>query len=139
LAVQDKSLKRDKYGLPISQVFNKEKDDFVVSEGEDGKIYVMDQDLIERLDAVISGINSVKVRGLGVCRGSYYGSSNITIPLDSAMTGFEISNDGPTNLTYTINNITTEVKTGEVDIVEFAPFTSVTITTTSAYRARVYG
>jgi uncharacterized lipoprotein YajG len=68
-----------------------------------------------------------------------YGSANITKNYEIPMRGFEIANDGVSNLTYTINGMTFDVKAGEVDYNQFDPFTTVTITATTVYRARVFG
>lgn len=53
--------------------------------------------------------------------------------------GFSITNDGNADLTFTIGSITITVKPGEVFDGEFADFTSVTVTTTVAFRAIVRG
>lgn len=90
-----------------------------------------------------AGINSDGSRNVSltgsIVKDKIYGSSNITKNYEAPMRGFEIVNDGVANLTYTINGMTFDVKAGEVDYNSFDPFTSVTITATSAYRARVFG
>ncbi|GAB7057344.1 hypothetical protein JCM16163A_40930 [Paenibacillus sp. YK5] len=56
------------------------------------------------------------------------------------MTGFAIVNrDASTALTFTINGITITVDPKEPFEGKFDPFTSVTITTTVAYKAIVMG
>jgi hypothetical protein len=68
---------------------------------------------------------------------SWSGSSNITKTFTSSMYGFDITNDGSSDLTFTINGLTITVKSGEVFSDVFEAFTSVTITTTVSYRATV--
>lgn len=68
---------------------------------------------------------------------AWEGSSNITQTFTEDRYGFSIVNDGTTDLTFTINSQTRTVKPGEAYNALFDPFTSITITTTSAYRAEV--
>jgi hypothetical protein len=66
---------------------------------------------------------------------AFSGSANITKTYGTGKTGFMITNDGTSSLTVTINGITFTVKATETFDGVFQPFTSVTVTTTSAYRA----
>jgi hypothetical protein len=69
---------------------------------------------------------------------SFSGSATITKTYTNSMRGFVIMNDDATNdLTFTINNLTMTVKAGEGFDGQFDPFTSVTVTTTVAFRAVV--
>ena len=67
-----------------------------------------------------------------------YFSGSTTITKDysaSPKNGFDISNDGTSNLTYMINSMTITLFPGEIDSRNFSTFTSVTVTTTVPYRA----
>jgi len=65
----------------------------------------------------------------------FSGSVNKDHTFTKAMTGFVISNDGASNLTFTINSYTFTLKPGEIFDECFEPFTQVSITTSVAYRA----
>lgn len=68
---------------------------------------------------------------------AWEGSSNITQTFSDNRYGFSVVNDGTADLTFTINTQTRKVKPGEAYSSLFEPFTTVTITATSAYRAEV--
>jgi hypothetical protein len=70
-----------------------------------------------------------------VAKEPFSGSANMTKTFTTTMRGFVISNDGAADLTFTIGAYTFKVKAGEVFEETFAPFTSVSIVATSAYRA----
>lgn len=65
----------------------------------------------------------------------FSGSNNITKTFSKDMIGFVISNDGTSDLSFTINNQTFVVKSFEVFDSFFSPFKTVSIVTTSPYRA----
>lgn len=88
----------------------------------------------------INELNALPVQARGSkVKDRIYGSANVTKTYTTPMSGFEISNDGVSTISYTINGMTFDVKAGEIDSAQFDPFTSVTITATVAYRARVFG
>ena len=64
----------------------------------------------------------------------YAGSTTATHTPGLPCVGISITNDGASSLTFTINSITITVKAGENFSAEFDPFTSVTVTTSVAYR-----
>lgn len=80
----------------------------------------------------------VSVTG-SIVKDQWNGSANITKSFASARKSLLISNDGASDLTFTVNGMTFTVKPTEVFDESFDPFTSVTITTTSAYRAWARG
>ncbi|GCL71798.1 hypothetical protein PN4B1_17030 [Paenibacillus naphthalenovorans] len=81
----------------------------------------------------------VKVTG-NIIKDSWSGSATNTRTFTTPMTGFAIVNrDASTALTFTINGITITVDPKEPFDGKFDPFTSVTITTTVAYKAVVMG
>lgn len=67
----------------------------------------------------------------------FEGNTNITKSFSEDMDGLTISNDGATDMTVVINEITIPVKAGEVFDETFEPFTEVTINTSGSYRAYV--
>jgi hypothetical protein len=72
-----------------------------------------------------------------VAQEAWEGNATITKTFNENRYGFSVVNDGTTDLTFTINSQTRRVKPGESYSSLFDPFTSITITTTSAYRAEV--
>jgi hypothetical protein len=73
------------------------------------------------------------------CVAYYSGSSTVTETVNGK--SIAISNDGATDLTVTVNGITSTIQAGEMigpAILNFGPFTSIIVTTTSAYRMWVY-
>jgi hypothetical protein len=72
-----------------------------------------------------------------VAQEAWEGNATITKTFTENRYGFSIMNDGAADLTFTINSQTRTVKPGEAYSALFDPFTTVTITTTSAYRAEV--
>lgn len=77
-------------------------------------------------DMVLTGSNAKE---------PFNGTTNISKTFTQSMRGFVITNDGASDLTFTIGTTTFIVKAGEVFQEYFAPFTQVTITTTVPYRA----
>lgn len=69
----------------------------------------------------------------------FSGSANVTKNYTDAMNCFLIANDGAAPLTFTIGSLTITVNSGEVFEDYFAPFKSVTVTTTVSFRAWVKG
>lgn len=104
-------------GIPGPQYYSPENSQFEFIEGRDGaNMFVQ----------------------LGTIAGeSWEGSSNITKTFPSKRFGFSIINDGATDVIFTISGNTRTLKRYEAYSALFEPFTSVQITTTSAYRAEV--
>lgn len=70
-----------------------------------------------------------------VAKEPFSGSANVTHTFTQSMSGFVISNDGASDLTFTIGTDTYTVKAGEVFEDLFNSFTVVTINSTVAFRA----
>ncbi len=70
-----------------------------------------------------------------IIKDSFSGSTTITKTYQTSVQGFSIINDGATDITFTINNLSFTVMSGEDFNGVFDPFTTVTINTTSPYRA----
>lgn len=66
---------------------------------------------------------------------AFSGNATVTKTYGTAKTGILLTNDGASDVTMTVNGLTNTIKPTEVFDMLFDPFTSVTITTTSAYRA----
>lgn len=116
MAAQDKPLVRAQ-NTPAPQYFNKDMDQFEYIEGR-------------------NGANSFIQLGT-VAMEAWQGSVDSVQSFGSNRYGFSIANDGANDVTFTINAQTRTVKSGETYSALFEPFTSVTITATSAYRAEV--
>ncbi|NOU98474.1 fibronectin type III domain-containing protein [Paenibacillus planticolens] len=101
--------------LPVPQYWNDEIEDWEVVQGSGG-----------------SYNTSAPVK---LAKEPFSGSANLAKEFASKMSGFVISNDGNADITFTIGGDTYTVKAGEVFEEEFAPFTTVTITSTVAFRA----
>lgn len=112
-----KDVLKDGGGKPTPVYFNKETDQYEVLEGTLGGPYYTH-------------------RGT-VAMEAWEGSTTITKTFSSNRYGFSIVNDGTADLTFTINSQTRKVKPGEAYSSLFEPFTTLTITATSAYRAEV--
>jgi hypothetical protein len=98
------------------QFFDTKLGDWVLAEGEDGAPYY---------------------RELGSIAMESWTEANPITTFPSKRYGFSIMNDGTADLTFTINGNTRTVKPGEGYSSLFEPFTSLTIDSTSAYRAEV--
>lgn len=72
-------------------------------------------------------------------RESWVGSSNTTKTFATTMSAFAIVNNGASDLTFTIGDVTVTVKAGQSFDDSFYPFTQVIINTTVAYQALVRG
>lgn len=83
-----------------------------------------------------NGANSFIQLGT-VAMEAWEGSADIIQTFSGNRFGFSVANDGEDDLTFTINGQTRTVKSGETYSALFEPFTSVTITASSAYRAEV--
>jgi len=70
----------------------------------------------------------------GVIQEYFSGSTTATHTLKHKSRSIALANDGATDLTVTINNITITVKVGEYFEDVFELFETVKVTTTSAYR-----
>lgn len=80
----------------------------------------------------------VRVTGNSV-KDSFSGNQTVTKPFPTQMTGFAIVNDGDQDLSFSIGDISITVKPEESFDGNFDPFTSVTITADSEFRAIVRG
>lgn len=116
MAANNKDLKTAN-GKIAPQFYDESIDDYVIAKGSDGAPYY-------------------RARGT-IAMEAWEGTANITKTFTSNRYGFSIVNDGTADLTFTINSQTRKVKPGEPYNALFEPFTSVTITATSAYRAEV--
>ena len=114
--VSNKELLRSN-GVPVPQYYNEEKGVFEVIEGR-------------------NGANSFIQQGT-IAMESWEGSASEVKTFESDRYGFSIVNDGETDVLFTINGNARTVKPYESYSALFEPFTSVDITTTSAYRAEV--
>ena len=112
-----KRIKRDFDSNPIPQYYDQNLDSYEVNYG-------------------LAGAASFHKLG-SIVQDMWSGSANITKSLTEECIGFSIKNDGTGDVTITINTFTFVVKTKESFEANFMPFTSVIITTTSAYRAYV--
>lgn len=110
-----KDILRDLGRLPIPQYFNSTTDTYEATRGRDGATFV-------------------QIRG-GAAKEPFSGTTNTTHIFTEPMYGFTISNDGDYDLTFTINSYSFRVKPGEVFSEFFDPFTEVSVTTTSPFRA----
>lgn len=117
MATNTRRIKTDFDGKPIAQGFNIDIDDFEPSQS-------------------LAGGASSHVLG-SIIHDTWSGSANITKNFTKLCVGFSLKNDGSTDVTVTINTLTFVVKGGESFNGNFEPFSSLTITTTSAYRALV--
>lgn len=112
-----KSLVTDKNNKPVPQYFNPKSDQYEPIEGS-------------------YGANSFIERGR-IVKDAFSGSSTTTKNYQTKMYGFGIVNDGESNLTVTINSFNIVVKPDETFDDLFDPFTSVTITGNTNFRAVV--
>lgn len=111
------SLLTDRNGKPIPQYFNPVTNRFESIEGN-------------------HGANSFIERGR-IVKDAFNGSSTVTKNYQTKMYGFAIVNDGETDLTVSINSFNIVVKSGEAFDDLFDPFTTVTVSGNSAFRAVV--
>lgn len=111
------SLLTDRNGKPIPQYFNPNDNQYEVITGN-------------------HGANSFIERGR-IIKDAFNGSSTVTRNYQTKMYGFAIVNDGNSDLTVSINSFNIVVKSGESFDDLFDPFTSVTVTGNSAFRAVV--
>jgi hypothetical protein len=86
------------------------------------------------LEVNSNGAANVTLAGKNA-REPFFGIANMTKNFSKPMNGFVIANDGGSDLTFTIGPDTFTVKANEVFTESFAPFTSVTVTTTVPFRA----
>jgi hypothetical protein len=73
----------------------------------------------------------------GVIQEYFSGSSTTTHNLKHKSRSISLANDGQADLTITINDLVITIKSGEYFEDEFELFTTITVTTTSAYRLLV--
>lgn len=111
------SLLTDRNGKPIPQYFNPVTNRFESIEGS-------------------NGANSFIERGR-IIKDAFNGSSTTKKNYLTNMYGFAIVNDGDSDLTVSINSFNIVVKSGEAFDDLFDPFTSLTISGNSAFRAVV--
>lgn len=91
---------------------------------------------LAKIDSLISGVSGAG--GLKL-KGFYSGSTTAT-HTDTGK-AIVVSNDGDADLTVSVNDIDVGVKAGEImdtSVLVYDAFTSITITTTVAYRLWVY-
>lgn len=117
MAYTTKSILRDQNGNPIPQYYNSVTDAFEPLQG-------------------YNGANSFHEQGT-IIVDMWSGSVNITKPFAKPCQTFSITNDGLTNITVAIGTFTFTVFPDETFEEKFPIFTTLTITTTSAYRAFV--
>lgn len=117
MSYNTKEIITDSKKRPIPQYYNPATDQYEVIEGKDGA-------------------NSFIQKGT-VAEEAWEGNTDITKTFPSNRYGFSIVNDGTTDLTFIINNQSRKVKPGEAYYSLFQAFSSVTILTTSPYRAEV--
>jgi hypothetical protein len=108
---------------PVPQHFSKKIDDYEITEGEDGALFVKLQ-------------NKIEITG-GIVEDYYEGTSNYSKTYTKPMQGISIANDGLNNLTFTINGVTRTVYSGEPYNATLKPFTQLTINATDKYRVEV--
>ena len=111
------SLLTDRNGKPVPQYFNPKTNQFEPIEGG-------------------YGANSFIERGR-IIKDAFKGSSTVTKSYPTKMYGFAIVNDGESDLTVSINAFNIVVKPSEAFDDLFDPFTSVTVTGNTAFRAVV--
>ncbi len=118
----------------------KEKtDEFIVNNGKlevdiGGATVVIDESTLAKDSSVQSVLTALSLFNL-TAHEPFSGSATVTHTFGSNMNGFAIKNDGTTDLTFTIGSDTYTVKAGESFIENFGTFISVTVTTTSPFRA----
>lgn len=93
-----------------------------VQVGENGRL---------KVDASITG---------SLTKDYFEGSATVTKDYStSPMTGVDIANDGSSSLTYTVGELIMTILPGDSDSRNFDAFTSLTVTTSSAFRCWVRG
>ena len=117
MAYNAKSLVTDRNNKPVPQYYNPTTDQYEPIVGN-------------------YGANSFIERGR-IIKDAFNGSSTTTKNYLTKMYGFAIVNDGDSDLTVSINSFNIVVKSGESFDDLFDPFTSVTVTGNSAFRAVV--
>lgn len=111
------SLLTDRGGKPVPQYYNEKDNRYEVITGN-------------------HGANSFIERGR-IIKDAFNGSSTVTKSYPTKMYGFAIVNDGDSDLTVSINSFNIVVKSGEAFDDLFDPFTTVTVSGNSAFRAVV--
>ncbi len=117
MSYNTKTLLTDINNKPIAQYYNPKTDTMEPIEGS-------------------YGANRFIERGR-IIRDSFTGSSTVTKSYSSNMYGFSIVNDGESDLIVTINTFDIVVRPNESFDDLFDPFTSITITGDSEFRAVV--
>lgn len=117
MAYNAKHLVTDKGNKPVPQYYNPTTDQYEPIMGS-------------------HGANSFIERGR-IIKDAFNGSSTTTKNYQIKMYGFSIVNDGESDLTVSINSFNIVVKSGEAFDDLFDPFTTVTVTGNSAFRAVV--
>lgn len=111
------SLVTDRNGKPVPQYYNPKDNRYEVITGN-------------------HGANSFIERGR-IIKDAFNGSSTTIKNYPTSMYGFAIVNDGDSDLTVSINSFNIVVKSGEAFDDLFDPFTSLTVSGNSAFRAVV--
>jgi len=97
--------------------------------------YNQDQDKYEPNKGMAGGASS---HALGtIAYDSWEGNANITKTFSKACVGLFLANDGTGDVIVSINSLSFKIKAGETFAMKFEPFTTLQITTSSAYRAIV--
>ena len=117
MAYNSKSLVTDRNNKPVPQYYNPKSDQYEPIVGA-------------------HGANSFIERGR-IVKDAFSGSTTITKTYLTNMYGFGIVNDGENDLTVSINNFNIVVKPTEAFDDLFDPFTTLTISGNSAFRAVV--
>jgi hypothetical protein len=121
MSYNTKLIARDGQNNPVPQYYNPVSDQYEVVQGANGVLYVLDSRVVKD---VWSGTS---------------GSATHTIAAGASCSYFEISNDGSTDLTFTIGALTFTVKTGESFGDNFSSFSSVAVSANGNYRAYAKG
>jgi hypothetical protein len=117
MAYNTRRIKTDFDGKPTPQYFDVELDSYEPQHG-------------------LAGAASVHVIGTLV-HDAWEGSSTTTRNLTKQCVGVNLKNDGTSDIVLNINDLSITIKAGEHYSAKFQPFTVLTLTTTSPYRAEV--
>lgn len=117
MAYNEKQLLTDRDRKPVSQYYNPAADQFEVSTGYNGAVAFHEQ-----------GTVMVDM---------WSGSSDVTKNFSKDCQTFSIINDGESDIDVTIDTFNFTVKVDESFEGKFPPFNSLSINTTSPYRAYV--
>lgn len=117
IQVSDRPMLRNHDNILIPQHYSQEKGVYEVTEGKYGS-----QSFIKRGSILVD---------------FFEGNTTVTKDYNAYMYGLDVINDGESDLTIGVNSLNIIVKAGEKYYSLFDPFTTFTLTTTSAYRVAV--